>query len=366
MSLVSQQTMVLTQNPPLLVVFIVASFRTWYCANQASPVQVAVNAAVTSTARGQCFVDEPRQLAYVADGASRFWAIDISDALNPAVADSIVVGGGGDEIVAAAAIGNTIYVTDIADNDVYVIDATDPTNLIQINEFQTDLFPVPQRTPVAIASKGNYLYAINYAQGSPPSEPSLLNVMNATNPLSVTQTATLDWGVPANDQTLFPDRYGSVFIVGNTLYALTAGVLHIVDIQDPANPRSISDTDISPTAYAMVLNQSATRAFILDQTNDGEGLGRLRWYNITNKANPVQLDTQQFPFAFCAQVARGPGPNTFYVTGFSGASQTTLFVYRVVSDVIGMEIAQSAPIAAIANGTAIAALPSYDIPNLRV
>ena len=333
MSLENQQTRVLTQNPPFLGVWIVASFRTFYVADLTNPIQAAAEAAVTANQYAGCTIDSDRNLAFVCDGLNVLYCVDISEPLNPTLLDSLVVGGGGDRSRTSAVRGTLLYVVNEALNEVYIIDTSTPSALVQLNAIDTvTIGTIGQSGPCNVAVRGNNIYVVNYNNNVPPTEPSLLNVIDVSDSLVPVSVGQLSWGVPVNDQVTPPsDRTGSIQLFGNYAYVVVAGILHIVDISDPANPTAVSDTAISATAFRGALDTTGRRMMIVDNTN--LPASTVRWWDVSKPAAPVELDSIVNTFPVLTEVTQGPR-GAFYVMSGNSGEPTNVIIYTTAGDTL--------------------------------
>ncbi len=151
----------------------------------------------------------------------------------------------------------------------HLIDITDPINPALLSQYQYDSDNDPKTTDLAydFAISQDHAYVV-YSDGS-------LVVLDISDPNSITPTAELEHSeflrfIHIQDQL--------AFISGNNN-------LIIVDIQDPANPITLSSIERAPnTAYRIV---NATRQGELLYTAEADNGYRI--FDISDPTDPVQL-----------------------------------------------------------------------------
>lgn len=273
MSLFSQQTVVLTQNYPVPAVYLVASFRSFLVTD---PTTLAAQGAIALMASSfaVCRVDVARKLAFIGNGVDVLHCVDISNPFDPVLRDSLTIGFiglFGDQVGASAFIGNNVFLLNTARQRIHVVDASNPDLLVETSEFilQAANGFADQPGPVDIRSSGNLLYVINYDINSPPTRASRLSIIDASDPSNLTQRGSVSWGVPAFDQPVNVSltdytRQGTVLLNGNFAYAVVAGQLHIVNIANSDSPVTVSSQTVDPDAFALGINEDASRAVIMN------------------------------------------------------------------------------------------------------
>jgi hypothetical protein len=193
--------------------------------------------------------------AFVADYASGFRVIDISDPTTPVSVGYYddIFGNAMDVVVA----GDRAYVAD-ASFGLRVMDISDPTSPIFVGVYNTP--GLAQR----VAVSGNHAYVADLTQG--------LQVIDISDPAFPTSAGSYDT----------PGFARGVAVSGD--YAVVAddaiGV-HVFDVGDPANPSPLGSCDTPGAAEGVAI--AGDVAYVAD------GLGGLQVIDISDPENPALL-----------------------------------------------------------------------------
>jgi len=174
-------------------------------------------------------------------------------------------------------VGNYVYVTDPAANDLKIIDATDKSNPEIISSL-----PIGT-TPAKVFVSGRYAYVID----SGSNDLKIIDITDKTNPVTI---ANVNVGGTPTD----------LFVIGRYAYVVddADNNLKIVDISDPSNPTVVVAYDVgtNPTNIFVV----GRYVYIVDQ--DDNNLEIVDISDIDNISTTGNL-------------TMGGGPNDIYVVG---------------------------------------------------
>lgn len=235
--------------------------------NPATPSLVTTNNIGNSTAGWAAYLQIVGSTAFIANWERGLTAVNITNPAAPAVLSSLA-------LTNAAVLfveGNYAYVgleDDNALGGLAIINITNPRSMTVVSTLATG------GAAGGIAKVGNYVYLSHRALETGFTGLKVIDVSNVNSPRVV--------------KTLNRTSMEEIKIVGTTAYiAAGAQGLEIFDVTDPANPVSLSLTQLAATAsYTISVDVVEKYAFVTDY--DG---AKLYVLDVSNKARPTVART---------------------------------------------------------------------------
>ncbi len=301
------RTRIITQGtagqPPVAgadPIFILASFRVWNVSNPSSPMAIS-NLALSSSPAGSgalCFSHmaiAANDICWInaagaSPGSAQVTAIDISVPAVPVIRGTLdLFSATVTQVQDVSAASNTLIVavcTDFAGvlvrQRLSLINGTNPAAPVELAQYDTLAFLVPQSNPVVVHSTPSTAFILGAGRHLSPTKAMILAAYNITNPLAVTQQGTLNYGIPT-----------------------------------------------SGTAFLMTINAAATVSFTVVGNEFGVTQPRLRTANISNPASLAELSNTAFGAVTDIPTSIFVNGTTLYVTSGIGSAPSKLFIFNV-------------------------------------
>jgi hypothetical protein len=248
--------------------------------------------------------------AYIG-GAGAFLIYDVSNVTTPTQMYNSSLGGSlSGNIVGLAVSGKYAYLADGANNNIYVVDISNPSSPSIVSTIAPGW-----STTQNVTVQGNYLYAINSGTttcGTLAGTTDAFKIYDISNPASPTlKNSSTTIALACAQWVQVSGRYAYV-TMGN---ATGGNKLQIIDISDPTTPATV--TNISTGTSPSGLFIAGKYAYITNQAS-----ATLQFFDISNPSSPSSLGT----------VGTDTTPDSVYVSGryaYVVAQNGTLRLYDI-------------------------------------